>query len=146
LVIHAKPGPLSEEARDAGGIVQGGERIAGIGGDDAYYVRPALCEMPAQVDPMLRESFAQILYVMRYSNIDDAISVDNAVGAGLSSCIFTLDMREAERFLSTTGSDCGIANVSRSSPNATASFQSWSRQILLCAGSLNCTTAVCTAS
>src|SRR5262245_15909448 len=67
--------------------------------------------VPAQVDPVLRESFAPILYVMRYSNIDDAIRLHNAVGAGLSSCIFTLDMREAERFLSTTGSDCGIANV-----------------------------------
>ena len=100
-----------EEARDAGGMVRGGERIAGVGCDDAYYVRPALCEMPAQIDPVLRETFAPILYVMRYSEIDDAIRLHNAVGAGLSSCIFTLDMREAERFLSTTGSDCGIANV-----------------------------------
>ena len=100
-----------DEARDAGGIVRGGERIAGMGSDNAYYVRPALCEMPAQIDPMLRETFAPILYVMRYSEIDDAIRLHNAVGAGLSSCIFTLDLREAERFLSTTGSDCGIANV-----------------------------------
>ena len=100
-----------EQARDAGGIVRGGERIAGIGCDDAYYVRPALCEMPGQIDPVLRETFAPILYVMRYSEIEDAIRLHNAVGAGLSSCIFTLDMREAERFLSTTGSDCGIANV-----------------------------------
>jgi aldehyde dehydrogenase (NAD+) len=99
------------EARDAGGLVQGGKRVDGIGGDRAYYVRPALCEMPDQVGPVPRETFAPILYVMRYRVMDEAIRLHNAVGAGLSSCVFTLDMREAERFLSTTGSDCGIANV-----------------------------------
>jgi aldehyde dehydrogenase (NAD+) len=99
------------EAREAGGTRHGGERIAGIGGENAYYVRPALCEMPAQTGPVLRETFAPILYVMRYSKLDEAIRLHNAVGAGLSSSIFTLDMREAERFVSTTGSDCGIANV-----------------------------------
>ena len=91
------------EAREAGGIVHGGERIEGIGGENAYYVRPALCEMPEHAGPVLRETFAPILYVMRYSEFDDAIRLHNAVGAGLSSSIFTLDMREAERFVSTTG-------------------------------------------
>ena len=100
-----------EEAREAGGKVHGGERIQGIGGENAYYVRPALCEMPEQAGPVLRETFAPILYVMRYSKLDKAIRLHNAVGAGLSSSIFTLDMREAERFMSATGSDCGIANV-----------------------------------
>ena len=100
-----------EEAREAGGIVHGGERIAGIGGENAYYVRPALCEMLAQAGPVLRETFAPILYAMRYSELDEAIRSHNAVGAGLSSSIFTLDVREAEKFASTTGSDCGIANV-----------------------------------
>jgi aldehyde dehydrogenase (NAD+) len=99
------------EAREAGGIVHGGERVAGIGGEDAWYVRPALCEMPAQAGPVLRETFAPILWVMRYAAFDDAIAMHNAVGAGLSSSIFTLDMREAEQFVSATGSDCGIANV-----------------------------------
>jgi aldehyde dehydrogenase (NAD+) len=99
------------EASAAGGIRHGGERIAGIGGESAYYVRPALCEMPEQTGPVLRETFAPILYVMRYAKLDEAIRLHNAVGAGLSSSIFTLDMREAERFVSTTGSDCGIANV-----------------------------------
>jgi aldehyde dehydrogenase (NAD+) len=99
------------EAREAGGIVHGGERVAGIGGENAWYVRPALCEMPAQAGPVLRETFAPILWVMRYSAFEDAIAMHNAVGAGLSSSIFTLDMREAERFVSATGSDCGIANV-----------------------------------
>ena len=100
-----------EEAREAGGILHGGDRIAEIGGENAYYVRPALCEMPGQTGPVLRETFAPILYVMRYSELDDAVRSHNAVAAGLSSSIFTLDVREAERFVSPTGSDCGIANV-----------------------------------
>jgi aldehyde dehydrogenase (NAD+) len=99
------------EARAAGGIRHGGERIEGIGGDNAYYVRPTLCEMPKQTGPVLRETFAPILYLMRYSELDAAVALHNAVGAGLASAIFTLDMREAERFVSITGSDCGIANV-----------------------------------
>jgi aldehyde dehydrogenase (NAD+) len=104
-------GRALDEVRAAGGTVHGGERVAGIGGPEAYYVRPALCEMPAQTGPVLRETFAPILYVMRYRDFDDALALHNSVGAGLSSSIFTLDMREAERFVATTGSDCGIANV-----------------------------------
>jgi aldehyde dehydrogenase (NAD+) len=99
------------EARSLGGTVHGGERLAPVGGENACYVRPALCEMPQQAGPVLRETFAPILYVMRYAALEDAIERHNAVGAGLSSSIFTLDVREAERFLSATGSDCGIANV-----------------------------------
>ena len=100
-----------EEARALGGQVHGGTRAEGVGADAAYYVRPALVEMPRHEGPVLRETFAPILYVMRYTSLDDAIELHNAVGAGLSSSIFTLDMREAERFISCTGSDCGIANV-----------------------------------
>ena len=108
-----------EEARALGGKVLGGERITAIAGQDtykdayqdAYYVRPALCAMPAQAGPVLRETFAPILYVMRYQSFEEAIELHNAVGAGLSSSIFTRDLREAERFVSATGSDCGIANV-----------------------------------
>jgi aldehyde dehydrogenase (NAD+) len=100
-----------EEARAAGGTVHGGARVDAIAGPQAYYVRPALCEMPEQAGPVLRETFAPILYVMRYAELDQAIVLHNAVGAGLSSSIFTLDLREAERFLASTGSDCGIANV-----------------------------------
>jgi aldehyde dehydrogenase (NAD+) len=99
------------EARAVGGKAQGCERVAGIGGEAACYVRPALCEMPVQIGPVLRETFAPILWVMRYVDFAEAIAMHNAVGAGLSSSIFTLDMREAERFVSATGSDCGIANV-----------------------------------
>jgi aldehyde dehydrogenase (NAD+) len=101
-----------DEAVGAGGAVHGGGRIEdGPGGPDAFYVRPALVEMPAQIGPMVRETFAPILYVMRYRDLDEAVRLHNAVGAGLSSSIFTLDLREAETFLSVAGSDCGIANV-----------------------------------
>src|SRR5205823_10693927 len=98
-------------ARWAGGILHGGERIAGFGGENAFYERPALCEMPGQTGPVLCETFAPILYVMRYSELGEAIRSHNAVGAGLSSSIFSMDVREVEKFVSTAGSDCGIANV-----------------------------------
>jgi aldehyde dehydrogenase (NAD+) len=97
-------------AKAAGGTVTGGSRVDGAHAD-AFYVRPALVEMPAHVGPVLEETFAPILYVMTYSDLDAALADHNAVGAGLSSSIFTLDLREAEKFLSAEGSDCGIANV-----------------------------------
>ncbi len=99
-----------QAARAEGGAVTGGERVR-EGADTAYYVRPAIVEMPSQCGPVLEETFAPILYVMRYSDFDAALANHNAVAAGLSSSIFTLDLREAERFLSPDGSDCGIANV-----------------------------------
>ena len=94
----------------AGGIVHGGSRVA-CGPETAYYVRPALVEMQAQIGPVLEETFGPILYVMRFSTLEAVIEEHNAVAAGLSSSIFTLDMREMELFLSAAGSDCGIANV-----------------------------------
>jgi aldehyde dehydrogenase (NAD+) len=98
-----------DEARALGGTVHGGQTVAlGAGGS---YVRPALVELPAQAGPMLRETFAPILYIVRYRELDDAIAQHNAVSHGLSSSIFTRDLGEAERFLSAAGSDCGIANV-----------------------------------
>jgi aldehyde dehydrogenase (NAD+) len=99
-----------DAARAEGGTVTGGERVD-TGGAEAYYVRPALVEMPKQTGPVLEETFAPILYVMKYSDLDQAIAEHNAVGAGLSSSIFTRDLMESERFLSAEGSDCGIANV-----------------------------------
>jgi aldehyde dehydrogenase (NAD+) len=96
------------EARVLGARIQGGGRVDGLTG---VYVRPALVEMKEQAGPMLRETFAPILYVVPYDTLDEAIALNNAAGAGLSSSIFTLDMREAERFISAAGSDCGIANV-----------------------------------
>jgi len=93
-------------AKAAGGAVHGGQRI---GEGASFYVKPALVEMPGQVGPVPEETFAPILYVMRYDDLDAAIRLHNDVAAGLSSAIFTTDMREAERFLA--ASDCGIANV-----------------------------------
>ncbi len=98
-------------ARDAGGAVFGGERVEAAGFEDGYYARPAVVEMPDQSDIMCRETFAPILYVLEYRDLDQAIALQNAVPQGLSSAIFTNDLREAERFLSAAGSDCGIANV-----------------------------------
>ena len=99
-----------KEAGEHGGKITGGARVD-QGHDGAYYVKPALVEMPGQVGPVLEETFAPILYVMKYSDFDQVLELHNAVGAGLSSSIFTLDLQEAERFLSVEGSDCGIANV-----------------------------------
>ncbi|ABM56567.1 L-piperidine-6-carboxylate dehydrogenase [Verminephrobacter eiseniae] len=99
------------QSRALGATVHGGNRVEGIAGDAAYYVRPALVELARHEGPALHETFAPILYVLRYRSLDEAIALNNAVGAGLSSSIFTLDMREAEQFLSAAGSDCGIANV-----------------------------------
>jgi len=82
-----------------------------VGTDAAFYARPALVEMPDQVGPVLEETFAPILYVMKYSDFEDVLHKHNEVGAGLSSSIFTTDLREMETFLSAAGSDCGIANV-----------------------------------
>src|SRR5690606_9218553 len=82
---------------------------AGLG--EGYYVRPALVSMPMQSDIVKHETFAPILYILSYSDFDEAVELQNDVPQGLSSCIFTMNMREAELFLSASGSDCGIANV-----------------------------------
>lgn len=108
------------ESRQAGAAVHGGERVktsdsssdnTSTKNENAFYVRPALVELSAHAGPALRETFAPILYVIRYTDLSDAIAMNNAVTAGLSSSIFTLNMREAEQFIASSGSDCGIANV-----------------------------------
>jgi aldehyde dehydrogenase (NAD+) len=96
-----------DAARVAGGTVNGGERIDCAG----VYVRPAIVELPDHSGPVLSETFAPILYTFAYDDLDAAIALQNAVPQGLSSSIFTTDLREAEHFLSAAGSDCGIANV-----------------------------------
>jgi len=101
----------SQAARSAGGTVTGGERVGAERAPDAYYVRPALVEMPGQIGLVECETFAPILYAMRYSDFEEALALHNAVPQGLASSIFTSDLREAEIFLSARGSDCGIANV-----------------------------------
>ncbi|GEM33257.1 putative aldehyde dehydrogenase [Nocardia neocaledoniensis NBRC 108232] len=99
---------LSRAVDSGGEIVCGGERVELVG-PDAYYVRPAIVRMPAQTELVREETFAPILYVLTYDDIESAIALNNDVTQGLSSAIFTLDQREAELFLA--GSDCGIANV-----------------------------------
>ena len=81
------------------------------GHDSAFYAAPALVQMPAQTVVVCHETFAPILYTLRYDTLDEAIALHNAVPQGLSSAIFTNDLREAEAFLAAAGSDCGIANV-----------------------------------
>jgi aldehyde dehydrogenase (NAD+) len=99
-----------EEAKKLGAKVHFGNRCD-VGGPNAYYVRPAIVEFEIQMGPMLRETFAPILYVVPYDNFEDAIAMNNAASHGLSSSVFTQDLREAEIFTSSIGSDCGIANV-----------------------------------
>ena len=98
-----------KQARQEGGEIFGGDRAEGEAG--GFYVKPAIAEMPAQSDIVKHETFAPILYVLRYKDLSEAIALHNDVPQGLSSCIFTLDMREAETFMSAAGSDCGICNV-----------------------------------
>ena len=100
-----------DAAKVSGGKVSGGERVLADEAQDAYYVRPSLVEMPEQVGPVVDETFAPILYVIKYKDFDEALALNNAVPQGLSSSIFTNDIREAEAFVSDRGSDCGIANV-----------------------------------
>jgi aldehyde dehydrogenase (NAD+) len=98
---------LAQAVQQGGTIVTGGGRVERAGA----YVRPAIVRMPAQTPVVMHETFAPILYVLTWSDFDQAVEMQNAVPQGLSSCIFTDSVREAEQFLSAWGSDCGIANV-----------------------------------
>ncbi|QAX31977.1 L-piperidine-6-carboxylate dehydrogenase [Leisingera sp. NJS204] len=100
-----------ERAQSEGGTVHGGGRALTDSFAKAAYVHPAIVEMPAQTTIMHTETFAPILYVVKYAGLDQAIEMQNEVPQGLSSCIFSTDVRECEYFLSAAGSDCGIANV-----------------------------------
>jgi aldehyde dehydrogenase (NAD+) len=99
------------EARLEGGAITGGDRVDVSSWSEAYYMRPALVEVAQQSALVCRETFAPILYVMRYRDLAEAIRQHNAVPQGLASSIFTNDLREAELFTSSAGSDCGIVNV-----------------------------------
>ena len=98
---------LQQAVAQGGEIVTGGGRVE----RDGVYVRPAIVRMPAQTAVVEHETFAPILYVLTWSDFDEAVAMQNAVPQGLSSCVFTDSVREAEQFLSAWGSDCGIANV-----------------------------------
>ncbi len=98
---------IARAQKEGGQLLSGGKTIDGKG----YFVEPTIIRMPAQQGVVLDETFAPILYVMTYSTLDKALAMHNAVPQGLSSAIFTLNLRHAELFLSARGSDCGIANV-----------------------------------
>jgi len=102
---------LADARADGGEVVAGGERVLAEEWPDAWYASPTLVRMPAQTAVVERETFAPILYVLTYSEPEEAIALQNGVPQGLASSIFTTDLREAERFLASSGSDCGIANV-----------------------------------
>jgi aldehyde dehydrogenase (NAD+) len=103
-------GALEQARADGGEVIDGDRRHRGVSDhSSAYYVAPAVVRMPAQTAIVATETFAPILYVLTYDDLGEAIALNNGVPQGLSSAIFTTDLREAERFLD--GSDCGIANV-----------------------------------
>jgi aldehyde dehydrogenase (NAD+) len=101
-----------EQCKKQGGkfIVEGGV-LSGDAYGSGCYVKPAVAEVTNDLPIVQHETFAPILYIMKYNTIEEAIALQNGVPQGLSSSIMTLNMREAETFLSHTGSDCGIANV-----------------------------------
>jgi aldehyde dehydrogenase (NAD+) len=101
-----------EKCKAEGGkfLVEGGV-LSGSGYESGCYVKPCIAEVKPAFKIVHEETFAPILYVMKYKTLDEAIAIQNSVPQGLSSAIMTLNLREAERFLSAEGSDCGIANV-----------------------------------
>jgi aldehyde dehydrogenase (NAD+) len=102
---------LEKAQANGGELIAGGARVLADAAGDAYYVQPALVRMPTQSEIVRAETFAPILYVMTYDDFDEALAMHNEVPQGLSSSIFTMNVREAERFTAADGSDCGIANV-----------------------------------
>ena len=102
---------ISDAKEQGGEVLCGGDRKTDNVPAGGAYMNPAIIRMPKQQPIVCHETFAPILYVMTYKTLDEAIGLNNDVPQGLSSCIFTTDVREAEKFLSSVGSDCGIANV-----------------------------------
>lgn len=108
---QAMQAALGAARGDGGVVIAGDRRHLEDAAPDAFYVSPTLVAMPRQTPLMHEETFAPILYVVGYDDLDEAIALNNAVPQGLSSCIFTRDLGEAETFMSAAGSDCGIVNV-----------------------------------
>ncbi len=106
--VGAMQAALKQVKEEGGSVVCGGEVLENMEG---HYVKPAICEVQNHYEIVQEETFAPILYLIKYSTLDEAIAYHNGVKQGLSSAIFTLNMREAETFLSHRGSDCGIANI-----------------------------------
>jgi aldehyde dehydrogenase (NAD+) len=102
---------LKKAQAEGGKLLYGGAVLKGHKGLEGHYVQPAIIEATPELPSVQHETFAPILYVMPYKTLDEAIAIQNGVPQGLSSAIFTTDFREAERYISAAGSDCGIANV-----------------------------------
>ena len=107
----ALQGALDDVRADGGEVLVGGDRQLADVAPDAFYASPAVARAARQGDVVRRETFAPLLHVLTYSDLDEAIALQNAVPQGLSSSIFTQDQAEAERFMAADGSDCGIVNV-----------------------------------
>lgn len=108
---HAAMQDALKRAVAAGGKVWGGERLERGVPAGGFYVRPALVEIDPRAEVVQQETFAPIVYVCRYRDLDEAVAIQNGVRQGLSSSLFTSDVVEAERYCSPSGSDCGIVNV-----------------------------------
>ncbi|MDG2381699.1 MAG: aldehyde dehydrogenase family protein [Pirellulaceae bacterium] len=108
---QAMEGAIEAAQSQGGKLIVGGERVKQDVPPNGTYVRPAIVEIDSQAEIVTQETFAPLLYVMRYESLNDAIEIHNAVPQGLASAIFTSNVREAELFCSPAGSDCGIANV-----------------------------------
>ncbi len=102
---------VAQAEGEGGAVVAGGRRVLEDQAPDAFYVQPTIVTMPGQTEVVRAETFAPLLYVMQYDDFDEAIALNNAVPQGLSSSVFTRDQAEAELFVSSEGSDCGIVNV-----------------------------------
>lgn len=109
--FQAMQAALASAQEQGGSLLAGGQRVLAERHPQAWYVQPAIVDMPAQTSVVRHETFAPLLYVLGYDTLEEAIELHNDVPQGLSSCIFSNDMREVELFLSAAGSDCGIANV-----------------------------------
>jgi aldehyde dehydrogenase (NAD+) len=109
--VHAFTHAITQAQAEGGVLLTGGDLLGGTGFESGCYVKPAIIEMKEQTTIVQEETFAPILYLLQYETLDQAIALQNDVPQGLSSSIFTLNLREAEQFLSAAGSDCGIANI-----------------------------------
>lgn len=109
--VKAFTNAIEEVKKEGGNVIYGGEVLTGAGYESGCYVRPCIAEVKNEYKIVQEETFAPILYLMKYSDIDEAIAMHNDVPQGLSSAIFSKNILETEKFLSHEGSDCGIANV-----------------------------------
>ena len=108
---HTMQETIKDAIKQGGTLVYGGERVDIKDAPQAYYVKPTIISMPADALVLQIETFAPLLYIIEYEHLDQAIEIQNSVSQGLSSAIFSNDVKEVETFISARGSDCGIANV-----------------------------------